>query len=35
MNYGPWTARENHAFVKALLKYGAAFHQNGVSFTEA
>ena len=35
MNYGPWTARENHAFVRALEVHGAAFLQNGVSFTEA
>ena len=35
MNYGPWTARENHACVKALETSGAAFFRNGVPFTEA
>ena len=34
MKYGPWTARENHACLKALEAV-AAFFQNGVSFTEA
>ena len=35
MNYGPWTALEEHAFVRALEVHGATFFQNGVSFTEA
>ena len=35
MNYGPWTARENHACVRALETSGTAFFRNGVPFTEA
>ena len=35
LRYGPWTARENHACVRALETSGAAFFRNGVPFTEA
>jgi hypothetical protein len=35
MNYGDWTARENHAFVKALGTSGAAFFQDDIVWTAA
>ena len=35
MNYGPWTALEEHDCVEALLKHGAVLFQDGIVWTEA
>ena len=35
MNYGPWTALEEHAFLRALELHGAALFEDDIVWTEA